>query len=454
MGLRQAVGEGPAVSFHPIGQTLAMRNRSLSGSHANPESMSIALLGVLAFGYCIAFIDAHLPAVAAPLLKVDLQLTDAQLGLLTGPAYALLYVVGVLTTGRLIYSAHRLRALAACVATWMTGMVMIAFGHSFAELLVGRALVGLGQAVFLPLGLGLVVAHADPSWRARAMVVLTASTVIGRSFSMLFGGATLALFAHWTPTPGFAHWRLLFLVMTAPNLLLIALLLRCKELPNASVPRPQQVYGPLLQAFWARPWVISAYFCGAAACVLMVRTIGAWAPSVLQREQGLTPAAAALVFGVATLVASPLGHLLGGILVDKRGEKHSPMLVSVGALLLAVPVLCALPWANSAFVACGVLALASLLGGGAAAVALSGWPMMLSPALRDAGLRIFLVFTVVIGESLGPWVTGVVSDHRGAGGHALSWALTRVCLAAAIAGIATALLVCGRWQRAAPAAAA
>jgi predicted MFS family arabinose efflux permease len=430
-----------------------MQDRSLSGSEPSSENMSMALLGMLAFGHVIAFIDSNLPAVAAPLLKADLRLTDAQVGFLVGPAFALLYVAGVLASARLIYSAHRLRLLAACVATWMTGMTIFAVGHSFIALVAGRALVGLGQSVFLPLALGLVVAHAAPAWRARAMVAMTASSVIGRSFSMLCGGATLALFARWTPAPGFAHWRLLFLVMAAPNLLLIVWLLRYAELPHSAVPRPRQVFRQLLDVFRVQPWIICAYLCGAAASVLMVRTVGAWAPSVLHREQGLTPAAAALVFGVATLVASPLGHVLAGILVDKRGEKRSPMVIVIGALLLAIPVLRGMPWAGSAGAACVLLALASLLSGGAAAAALSGWPAMLSPSLRDAGLRVFLVFIVVMGEAFGPWMAGVVSDDLGMGSRALSWALSQVCLVAALAGIAMALLVCFRWRREMPGAA-
>jgi predicted MFS family arabinose efflux permease len=428
---------------------MVMRDTSLPGSH--PENMPMALLGMLAFGHCIAFIDSNLPAVAAPLLKADLGLTDAQLGLLVGPAFALLYVVGVLASAQLMYSAHRLRVLAACAATWMTGMTLFAFGHSFATLVAGRALVGLGQSVFLPLALGLVVAHAAPSWRARAMVAMTASTVIGRGLSMLFGGATLALFAHWTPTPGFAHWRLLFLVMAAPNLFLIAWLLRYTGFAQSSIPRPQRVFRPLLAAFRAQPWVLGAHLCTAAACVLTVRTVGAWAPSVLHREHGLSPASAALAFGVATLVAAPLGHVMAGILVDKRGEKRSPMVVAIGGLLLVIPALRAMPWMGSAGAACVLLALASLLSGGAAVAALAGWPSMLSPPLRDAGLRVFLVFIAVMGEGMGPWMAGVVSDNLGADGRALSWALSRVCVAAAVAGIATATLVWMRWRRAIPA---
>ena len=236
--------------------------------------------------------------------------------------------------------------------------------------------------------------------------------------------------------------------MAAPNLLLIMLLLRCAEQPPAS-PYPMACLKQLLDWFRRRPRLISLYLGAAVSSVLIVQTIGAWAPSVLHREQGLAPAAAALAFGVALLAASPLGHLSAGFLVDLREKWVPPSMVMAGGLLLAVPLLWMLPGATSSVTACSLMALTSLVGGMAAVAALAGLPPMLPMALRDAGVRMFLVFITVLGVGLGPFIAGVVSDGIGTGVHGLSTALYLVCVAAAILGAGSALLASKGWRRAA-----
>jgi MFS family permease len=418
----------------------------LFGSRSTSKGMPFSLLGLLALGHCAAFADRNLPAVAAPLLKADLGLSDAQLGLLDGPAFALLYVVGMLASWPLANSRHRLRLLAVCIATWALGMGAFALGRSLGILVLARALVGLGQSAFVPLALSLIVECSTPQWRARSMAIFTAAAVTGRSLSLLLGGTALALLAHWAPTTLPAHWRLLFLIMAAPNLILVAMLLRHTERSTASWAPPLLIMGEMFASFRQRPGLMCSYLFGAGASVLIVQTIGAWAPSVLHREQGVAPPTAALLFGMSLLLAAPLGHLLAGTLVDKHGKRITPMAIVSCALMLAMPLLWAIPRATSPMMACGLLALTSLIGGTAAVAALAGLPLMLHAPLRDAGLRLYLAFITLTGVTLGPYIAGVVSDAIGV--HGLSLALYKVCVSAAVVGIAAALLARTGWRHA------
>ncbi|MDR3447433.1 MFS transporter [Dyella sp.] len=408
--------------------------------------MSVSLVGLLALGHCAAFADRHLPAVAAPLLKTSLGLSDTQLGFLDGPAFVLLYVAGMLVSWPLANSPHRLRLLAGCIGVWVLGMLIFALAPTFDVLVVGRALVGFGQALFVPLALGLIVQCSAPGQRGRSMAVFTAAAVAGRGLALLAGGAALMLLAHWMPASAHAHWRVLFLVMAAPNVLLMVLLC-CRRERIPTSPSSSKVAAEMLAAFRARPGTFCAYLGSAGASVLVVQGIGAWAPSILHREQGLSPAVAALVFGLALLVASPLGHLLAGLLVDKRARHVTPMSIVAVALMAVVPMLWAIPSATSATQACVLLALASLAGGTAAVAALAGLPLMLHVQVRDIGLRLFLTFITLVGVALGPYMAGVVSDSLGMGGHGLSLALYKVCSVAAAAGVSAALLASQGWHR-------
>jgi MFS family permease len=410
------------------------------------SSLPFSLVALLALGHCAAFADRNLPAVAAPLLRTDLGLSDAQIGLLQGPAYAVLYAVGMLATLPLASSRHRFRVLAACIVTWVMGMALFALSRSFEAMCAARALVGLGQSAFVPLALGLIVEGAPPHWRGRAMAVFTAGSVIGRSMALLLGGAILAALVLWLPRADMAHWRLLFLTMAVPNLILIGILLRCRERAPLA-PRPAAGLSQIFAWWRGQPLLMMLYLCGAGGAVLVVQTVGAWAPSILNREQGLAPADAALAFGASLLCASPLGHLLAGFLVDAHGKRMTPMTITAGGLLLAVPMLWVLPQVTSATVACALLALVSLVGGTAAVAALAGLPPMLPLHLRGPATRLFLVFITVVGVGLGPYVAGLVSDGLGEGGNDLSTALGVVCMSAAIVGIGAALLAQGGWRR-------
>ncbi len=407
----------------------------------------MSLVFLLAVGHGMAFIDRNLSGVAAPLLKLDLSLSDARLGFLDGPAFALPYVLGMFASLPLTNSRYRFRLLAGCVAIWALGMLVFALGKSFGVLVVARAVVGFGQSAFVPLALSLIVERSAARWRARSIAIFTAAAVIGRSLAALLGGAALTLLSRWESPSYLAHWRLLFLVMATPNLVLILLLLHRDELSPASAPSQPRIFRSLLSALRQQPTLMCAYAFSACASVLIIQTIGAWAPSVLHREQGLVPGTAALVFGVSLMAASPLGHMLAGTLVDMRIKKLSPMAVVALALLLAVPLLWEMPRASSPAVACGLFALVSLVGGTAAVAALAGVPWLLPSSLRDVGLRLFLATITLLGFSLGPFMAGVVSDGLGMGGHRLSLALYQVCVSVALAGIAAAAIAHLLWRK-------
>ncbi len=430
--------DGPTHSFCPWGIPL-------SASPSTPQGASVSLVAIVALGHCAAFVDRSLAGVAAPLLKANLGLSDAQLGLLDGPAFVLLYAIGMLASWPLANSQYRFRLLAGCIATWTLGMTIFALGRSLETLMAARALVGLGQSAYVPLALGLIVEYSTSQWRGRSVAAFTAAAAAGRSLALLLGGLVLTLLARWVPAVGFEHWRLLFLMMAAPNVSLIAMLLGRVEQPPTQR-SSSAFFHPLLASVRQQPGPMGAYLCGASAAVLVIQTVGIWAPSVLHREHGLAVGTAALVFGLALLFAAPVGHLLAGTLVDKRGKRVTPLVVVASALLLTIPLLRAVPQASSATMACGLLALISLVGATAAVAALTGLPSVLPPPLREPGLRLFLVFVNLLGLGLGPFVAGLVSDGLGAGGRGLSTALYMVCASAAVAGVTAALCVRLDWS--------
>src|SRR5690606_29064535 len=105
-------------------------------------------------GHGLAFVDRQALIVAGPLVQADMLLSDADLGLLLGPAFVLLYAAGLIVARGLGLRPKPGVSLALCIAVWTCGMVIMAFAASFAVLCVGRAVVGLGPGGVHPSCIG------------------------------------------------------------------------------------------------------------------------------------------------------------------------------------------------------------------------------------------------------------------------------------------------------------
>ncbi len=412
------------------------------------------LIGLLALTHASAFIDRSLPSVLAPSLKSAFVLSDAQLGALQGPFFIALFTAATLCAGFVTDHPWRLRIMAACVAVWSVGMALFAYAQDYAWLATGRMVVGLGQALFAPCALALIVSGSRDEVRARSISVFTAGSSVGRSIAFLLGGAALAGVAALAVGAPADRWRVVCILMTAPNLLLIVGLLSVREPGQRSAEsagglRPAGLY------LLSKPAAAASVFAGASAAVLAIQTISAWGASILNRQFGVAPAQAALVFGAVLVPAALAGHLGGGWLLDRltRNGWTPGGLLAAGLALAAVGTGAATqapgPW--WAGVALGVGAL------GASTATLAGLVgvQALSPArLRGPIGAIFLAFTGFVGLGIGPLAVGLVSDHGRGGASGLSAALWLCVATVALIGGGAALAGRGAWRRAGAAATA
>lgn len=224
-----------------------------------------------------AHLDRALPAVVAPALKTHFELTDAQLGLLLGPAFGVAFFLGNLLVGRWADRAHRYRLLAWSLLLWSAACIGFASATAWEQLIGARLVLGLGQAALAPAALSLRLRGAPGERSGRTVATFTSGAPLGRGAALLLGGGLLtaiAAFASVSET-GVAPWRLLFVIMTAPNLLLAALLLRQAEPVRAPGPARRRREA----AAWARaeaPALAAQLVAGSAAVLLDNR----WAPGL------------------------------------------------------------------------------------------------------------------------------------------------------------------------------
>jgi MFS family permease len=230
-----------------------------------------------------------------------------------------------------------------------------------------------------------------------------------------------------TSLSGLDAWRMASLMMIAPNLLVVVGLLARANLrtphgvPTASGPGP--TLRLLARARVARVFHAS-YFTAAAAAILVVQAEGAWAPTLLHRDYGLSVADSAVAVGLVILLAAPIGHLGAGraIAASRRETKwpHGPILLGLAGTLLSALLLL-----SSSHLLVTLVALAgfSVGGGFAAAAALIGLQPAFPAEQRFIANTLFLGAVTLAGYGLGPLLAGMLSDSFGHEQLALSLTL-------------------------------
>jgi predicted MFS family arabinose efflux permease len=422
-----------------------------TSSPDRPDRLAWSAILLLAVVQFAAYVDRSLPAVAAPLIKVQFGLSDTQIGALQGPAFSTLYAVGLLVAGHLIAGRNPYRVAALCAAVWTAGCVIFALAPDYSTMVAGRIVLGLGQAAFAPAALMLLAGQGDPDRRARSLSMLTTGSAVGRSAALLIGGAALAVVAGRTLF-GLEPWRIAGLLLVLPNLVVIGLLWRLAGGVGPATSDERPGLGDAFRLIRARRGALIPAMAAGAFSVLAVQACGAWGTSILNRGFGLEAAGAALTVGVVVLVFAPIGHLGAGWILGSRTGRRlgAGPLMAIGMVLAA---LSSVGLAASATTAGAIAGLAGLtIGAGTAAVAaLIEIQAMTEPRLRPQVGAVFLALTSLVGVGMGPLLTGVISDTgpRGTGG--LAWALAWVTMASAVVVGGLGLTFAGRWRRAGPA---
>lgn len=410
------------------------------------------LVALLAATQLAAFANRFLFTLVANPVKAELGLSDTQLGLLQGSAFALPLALASPFLGRLADRGHRRQLLLAGIVLWSAATLAFGLSGGFESLLASRFALGLGQACVLPAALSMLALRLGRDRLGRGVSFLTAGASLGRSLALLAGGAVLGWLTVLgpVPVPGLGEltpWRMLFVLALAPNAVLAVLLWRIRETPA----RPK----PARRAL-ALGWVLrrrGAYLphaAAATAAVLMTQTLAAWAPTFFVRTFGMTPAESGLHLGLIALFAAPLGHLAGGVLLDRmrrRGDAGAAPRLLALCLVLAVPATALMSLAPGAAASLAGFAALAILFGLASPPGLGGIQFLTPRALRGGVSALFLAAVTLIATGTGPLLVGLLSDAV-FGPQGLGRALLAVFSVTAVLGTFAAVVALRDWRTA------
>lgn len=362
------------------------------------------LILVLSALHFLAFIDRTMIGGVLPLIRTNIAMTDAQAGWIIGTAFALPYGATALALGVLLRRRPASNAwLIGGALVWTGGSLATGLTGSLSELTAARAVMGIGQGIFVPVAIARLFEDTAPTARARALGLFMGSATAGRSTALLLVGMVLWALATFAYDIGNEIWRWLFIATALPNIMVLVAL--GKDRGPASAPDPGI---PHIAINWL---ALLPLFCVAASPVLLAQSVLGWLPTLFVEERGLSPTDAALLIGIVTLFAAPSGPLLAGWLAGRYPayEDRASLLVLL-ALAATLAPLAGLVWgpglaAGTASMAVMLVILGMALFGG-----LFGVQLAIPAHARVSVNGVYLAFVTMVGLGLGPLITGALSS--------------------------------------------
>ena len=318
------------------------------GPAANPGYRAY-VLGLLMVVYTFNFIDRQILAILAPYIKAELGFTDSQMGLLGGPAFAVVYSTLALPIAWLADRKSRTMIVATSLGVWSAFTALCGFAGGFWTLFLSRMGVGVGEAGGVAPSYSLVSDYFPKSQRARALAVYSFGVPIGTALGYLFGGILaapdrLADGLHRRGSGRASCW---------PRLLKFTV----KDPIRGGFDRAEPVEGagaivtPHVEtkaASFGEVWAIllkkpSFWFLAFGAACSSVYGYGAafWLPSFFQRSMGMEGVERAVYIAGIAFIGGTAGIWLGGWLADKLGKGIKkaayPMVPAIG-FIIAVPM--------------------------------------------------------------------------------------------------------------------
>lgn len=398
--------------------------------HNRPGCYSWYVATVMMMTYAVQHIDRQIMSVVLEPVKREFQLADAQLGLLSGLAFAIAYSLAVLPLGMLIDRTNRKWVLSAVLAVWSGMTALGSFASSYGQLVAARLLVGGAEAGGSPAAISLIADYFPRDRRSGATGVFFFGQGLGILAGFALGGFIVTTYG----------WRDTLLVAGLPGLVLAALIaLTIREPRRSAAAETAGFQIGLLQSLslvWQRRslfWLILGTLFGS----VMVAAILVWIVSFLVRTHEVDLRSAGLAVGVGMGLAGALGAACGGFSADWFGRQRPANIPLQLALTQASAVASfALAFLSESY----LLAVAA----GAAGLMLShtrdgpvyAWCAILAGnSGRGRVIAMVLLLNNLVGFGLGPLLAGLLSDFfaQHAGEAALQFALLTVVAIGSIA---------------------
>lgn len=365
----------------------------------------LLLLGLV---YTFNYLDRQIVSILAEPIKRDLNLSDTQIGLVSGFAFAVFYTTFGIPVAWLADRANRVRVVAAACFLWSLFSGLCGLAGNFAHLLIARIGVGVGEAGGAAPSMSIISDYFPPHRRGGAIGLWSLGVPLGATAGVALGGWAAAEFG----------WRIAFLAVAAPGVLLsLLLVIFVREPQRGRFDGASTRAGPgpsiwqCVRDYFRNP-TLALLLLAAATYSFVFNAFAAWAPALLMRTKGAQMSDIAQYYSLVIGAAMAIGMFISGYLADRYARRNPSAfaIIPAWALAIGVPFFVAGVIADEWSAALIWLAIPMAMNMMFVAPGMAIVQNIAPPEQRSTSAAILLFVNNLVGMGLGPLYIGMVSD--------------------------------------------
>lgn len=391
------------------------------------------ILAILTLMYVVNYLDRQVLAILLQPIKAEFGVSDALLGLLVGPTFALFYATLGIPIARLADRFSRRNIIAISMGLFSAMTVVCGLAAQFWQLVIARVFTGVGEAGTGPSAQAVISDLYPPKERAAAQSFYSAGLNIGLLIAFFAGGWIAQTFG----------WRQAFLAAGIPGLLLFFVVMFTVREParGHSESLADDGIAPSLVTVARLLWSQRSFrYIALGAAMTSFGGYGATAfvPAFLVRSHHLTLYEVGLIFAGIAGIGGWIGTFLSGVIADRLGKRDVRwnMYVPIGAVFLALPFQPVFYLADNTALAIAAAVIPSAMGAVFLGPCVTMTQGLVPLRMRATAAALFLFILNIIGLGLGPQTVGIVSDllEPALGTDSLRYALLVTMVSGALGG--------------------
>jgi predicted MFS family arabinose efflux permease len=383
---------------------------TMTPDYAGPQPLKgryIALV-MLILVYTLNFLDRQIISILKDPIAEELKLSDTQLGLMGGLAFALLYTTLAIPVAWLADRKSRIWIMTWALGIWSAFTAICGLAGNFWQLFFARMGVGVGEAGGVAPAYSVIADYFPPRQRARALAIYSFGIPVGSAAGILFGG----LLAQYV------DWRFAFISIGLFGVLLAPLFRLLVKDPPRNYHDPAQIdarplgFLAVCRLAFAKPtfWLMAL---GAAFSSMVGYGLLYWMPTFLARSMNLSLVDRSWYLAGILFIGGVAGMMLGGLLADRLGQKskgYYPLIPAI-AFAISAPLYVLGVLTTDPLIAFFIFLVPQALG--------LVWLGPIITAVQHLGpansrtmiSALFLLINNLIGITVGTWFFGFASDQ-------------------------------------------
>lgn len=410
----------PPTPSPPVATEGAARSNGAVQPLQYPSALTAwVTVGVFFLLYILSLADRLIVSLQVDSLKSGLHLTDVQIGLLQGPAFAVLYALFAIPVGLALDRYNRRMVLFLSILVWSLAATACGLASGFAALLIARALVGAGQAGFGTGAYSIIGDSFPPAKVSGAMSVYVMGGVMGAGIVFLFGGPLVrhvleAGVTVWPILGAVAPWQKVFIYVGAPGILMAFLVFTFKEPRRHATPATASGggYGEALRFIGEHPRTFAAIFVGFGLVYSMTIAMQQWSPAFFARVYGWRPDQIGVRLGIAQILGA-LTLPVHGMIVDhlmRKGRQDAPLFWCLLTGLIALPLALAAYWVRDGWTSIILITLYFAFMLSSSSMGPVAVQLVTPQHLRGRISALYVMSTGLIGMAVGTSAVGLFTD--------------------------------------------